>query len=48
MLHIAKEDQTKGLADFALAVRVDPNNPDVYHHRGFVSDFVLYFNLLFF
>ncbi|XP_045210423.2 mitochondrial import receptor subunit TOM70-like [Mercenaria mercenaria] len=33
-LFITKEQQTDGLADFAHAVRIDPNNSDIYHHRG--------------
>ena len=31
---IQQEKQTDGLDDFAKAVRLDPDNPDVYHHRG--------------
>jgi hypothetical protein len=34
---IQQEKQTDGLDDFAKAVRLDPDNPDVYHHRGHVS-----------
>ena len=34
---IQQEKQTDGLDDFAKAARLDPDNPDVYHHRGHVS-----------
>ena len=30
--------QVDALSDFAAAVREDPENSDIYHHRGQVSD----------
>ena len=30
-------NSTEAMADFAAAVRIDPDNPDIYHHRGQVS-----------
>ncbi|XP_062577593.1 mitochondrial import receptor subunit TOM70-like [Saccostrea cucullata] len=33
-LYIQQEKHTEGLDDFATAVRIDPDNVDVYHHRG--------------
>ena len=35
--------QTEALDDFATAVREDPDNSDIYHHRGQVS-FTLVFS----
>lgn len=36
-LSIQQEKNTAGLDDFATAIRIDPDNVDVYHHRGHVS-----------
>lgn len=36
-LFIQQEKNTTGLDDFATAIRIDPDNVDVYHHRGHVS-----------
>jgi Tfp pilus assembly protein PilF len=36
-LYMQQEKHTEGLDDFATAVRIDPDNIDVYHHRGHVS-----------
>ncbi|KAL4229406.1 Mitochondrial import receptor subunit TOM70 [Mactra antiquata] len=33
-IYITREASTDGLSDFAHAVRIDPNNSDIYHHRG--------------
>lgn len=44
-LYITKEHQTEGLADFAHAARIDPNNSDIYHHRGHVSNSLLLYTL---
>lgn len=33
-LYIQQEKNTAGLDDFATAIRIDPDNVDVYHHRG--------------
>ncbi|XP_069115715.1 mitochondrial import receptor subunit TOM70-like [Argopecten irradians] len=33
-LYIQMEKQTEGLDDFASAVRIDPENADIFHHRG--------------
>ncbi|OWF43976.1 mitochondrial import receptor subunit TOM70-like [Mizuhopecten yessoensis] len=33
-IYIQMEKQTEGLDDFASAVRIDPENADIYHHRG--------------
>ena len=35
--------QTEALDDFATAVREDPDNSDIYHHRGQVSAFCVLF-----
>ena len=35
-VYILQEKQTEGLADFAHAARIDPDNSDIYHHRGHV------------
>ncbi|KAK3107387.1 hypothetical protein FSP39_013441, partial [Pinctada imbricata] len=33
-IYIQQEKRTEGLDDFATAVRIDPDNADIYHHRG--------------
>ena len=40
--------QTEALDDFATAVREDPDNSDIYHHRGQVSVFFFFFLSFFF
>lgn len=53
-LCIQQEKNTAGLDDFATAIRIDPDNVDVYHHRGHVSlssiksNFIMLFILNFF
>lgn len=40
-LHMQLEDTNKCLEDFNLAARLDPNNSDVYHHRGQVRTLLI-------
>lgn len=40
-LHMQTEQKELSFADFEQAVEIDPENPDVYHHRGQVRFFVV-------
>lgn len=33
-LHMQTDQKDESFADFALAIEIDPENPDIYHHRG--------------
>jgi len=33
-LHMQTEQKELSFTDFELAIKVDPENPDIYHHRG--------------
>ena len=36
-MHMQEGNSTEAMADFATAVRIDPDNADIYHHRGQVN-----------
>lgn len=41
-IHIQLEDTTKCFEDFEKAIKIDPNNADIYHHRGQVGTLVFF------
>ncbi|KAL0267134.1 UNVERIFIED_CONTAM: hypothetical protein PYX00_009488 [Menopon gallinae] len=36
-IHIQLEDPTKCFEDFEKAIKIDPDNADIYHHRGQIN-----------
>jgi import receptor subunit TOM70 len=33
-LHMQTDQKEASFSDFTTAIEIDPNNPDIYHHRG--------------